>query len=403
MPAVAAVPVDAGGAQRHAQPASFTAVLTRPAGQSDVLAARLAQAGIASIDLPLLTIDAASDPRPLDAVFDRLDDYALLVFVSPNAVMHAAARWRTRGGWPEDFVRRAPPLAVVGPGSLRALQAAGLDACTTVSPAGAAAMADELAAALAPGSVAHSVAHSAGHSAAGSAAATTSGASADAAADPTAGSVAGSIAGSAAGRTAAIGRPPAAEPRAGHARAARGLDGPEHERRESRESNEPRFDSEALLTALALHWPDGLAALRQRRVALIRGDGGRELLGDSLRKAGAQVDAVTAYRRAGPRWDDAQWRTVLDGLGGVGGGGGTRRAWLVSSSEAVRHFAAAARQRLDLPQWDRLRTETLIVPHQRIAEAARQCGFDTIRLSGPGDAAIARAFLDVAAEQTRSV
>ena len=57
-----------------------------------------------------------------------------------------------------------------------------------------------------------------------------------------------------------------------------------------------RFDSEALLAL-----PE-LAAERVagRHIAIFRGDGGRELLADTLRERGASVDCITCYRRSGP-------------------------------------------------------------------------------------------------------
>jgi uroporphyrinogen-III synthase len=55
-----------------------------------------------------------------------------------------------------------------------------------------------------------------------------------------------------------------------------------------------RSDSEHLLQAL------DLARLAGRRVLVVRGEGGRELMPDALRGAGAAVETVAAYRRAVP-------------------------------------------------------------------------------------------------------
>lgn len=51
--------------------------------------------------------------------------------------------------------------------------------------------------------------------------------------------------------------------------------------------------SEALLAADALR----AAAVRERRVSIIKGEGGRNVLADSLRKRGAHVQLVNVYRR----------------------------------------------------------------------------------------------------------
>lgn len=45
--------------------ARFTAVLTRPAGQSTALAAALEREGIAAFDFPLIEIAAPADDAPL--------------------------------------------------------------------------------------------------------------------------------------------------------------------------------------------------------------------------------------------------------------------------------------------------------------------------------------------------
>jgi uroporphyrinogen III methyltransferase/synthase len=67
----------------------YTVVITRPAGQSAALAAQLTAAGIATLDFPLIEIAPADDVAPLHAVLGALERYALVVFVSPNAVDYA--------------------------------------------------------------------------------------------------------------------------------------------------------------------------------------------------------------------------------------------------------------------------------------------------------------------------
>ncbi|MCQ0038320.1 uroporphyrinogen-III synthase, partial [Burkholderia glumae] len=100
---------------------AFTAVLTKPEGQSAALAAQLAAAGIESFDFPLIDIAPATDFGPLDAAFARLDAYALVVFVSPNAIDRALARFGAI--WPHSL-----PVGVVGPGSVAALARHGIAA-----------------------------------------------------------------------------------------------------------------------------------------------------------------------------------------------------------------------------------------------------------------------------------
>jgi uroporphyrinogen III methyltransferase / synthase len=100
---------------------AFTVVITRPAGQSNELIARLADAGIATLDFPLIDIAPVTDDTPLRTALASLERYALVVFVSPNAVDHAFAR--SGAIWPH-----ALPIGVVGPGSVQALARHGVAA-----------------------------------------------------------------------------------------------------------------------------------------------------------------------------------------------------------------------------------------------------------------------------------
>ncbi|MFM0395224.1 fused uroporphyrinogen-III synthase HemD/membrane protein HemX [Paraburkholderia phytofirmans] len=101
--------------------AAFTVVITRPAGQSNELIARLAAAGIATLDFPLIDIAPVTDDAPLRAALASLERYALVVFVSPNAVDQAFAH--SDSIWPH-----ALPIGVVGPGSVQALARHGVAA-----------------------------------------------------------------------------------------------------------------------------------------------------------------------------------------------------------------------------------------------------------------------------------
>ena len=123
-----ALPSRDGTGASHAT--HLTVVLTRPAGQSDALAKTLHDAGVATVEFPLIDIAAADDEAPLRAALASLDRYALVVFVSPNAVDYAFSSHDAI--WPH-----ALPVGVVGPGSVAALAKHGVEAPAyqVISPA----------------------------------------------------------------------------------------------------------------------------------------------------------------------------------------------------------------------------------------------------------------------------
>lgn len=94
-------------------------VITRPQAQAEPLAAQLAARGVPAEVFPLLDILPLSDPAPLKAKLAQLDRYALVAFVSPNAVDAAFAHI---AAWPSSVI-----AAVVGEGSRRALARHGLN------------------------------------------------------------------------------------------------------------------------------------------------------------------------------------------------------------------------------------------------------------------------------------
>ncbi|RZL38302.1 MAG: uroporphyrinogen-III synthase [Rubrivivax sp.] len=126
------------------------------------------------------------------------------------------------------------------------------------------------------------------------------------------------------------------------------------------------------------HLWEQLAARRDwagARVLLLRGDGGREWLAEQLAQAGAQVDAVTVYHRAGPRLDTAE-QALADSARERPGD----FVWLFSSAEAVGHLPALA-----------LTGQRAIATHVRIAEAARAAGFAPVVLARPDPEAVTQA------------
>jgi uroporphyrinogen-III synthase len=133
------------------------------------------------------------------------------------------------------------------------------------------------------------------------------------------------------------------------------------------------FDSEALLEALPAQEVAG------RRIGIIRGEGGRELLGRMLQERGARVEYFECYRRVRPSATlDAllpRWRS-----GEIG-------ASIATSAEIVENlYAMAGDAGL---RW--IRDTPMFVPHPRVAAAAYRLSTRTIVVTGAGDAAMAKA------------
>ena len=124
-----------------------------------------------------------------------------------------------------------------------------------------------------------------------------------------------------------------------------------------------RFDSEALLALPELQNVQGW------RVVIFRGDGGRELLGDTLKARGASVEYAECYRRAKPQQDAAALLAA------------DPHAVTVTSSEALGYLW----DMLDEPGRARLSSVPLFAPHTRIAEAAQRLGWHNVLPTASGD------------------
>ena len=242
--------------------AGRTIVVTRPLAQAGPLAEAIAAAGGVPLVFPLLEISPPDDPQSLTVAVARLDQYALAIFISPNAVDYSLPAILAHGPWPAGLLP-----AAVGSGTVKALAACGVAGCVAPSE---------------------------------------------------------------------------------------------------------RFDSEALL-ALPEMQPNRVAG---KRVAIFRGDGGRELLADTLRERGALVDCIASYRRSGPpdgvRPLLAAWQA------------GKLDALTVSSSEGLRYLLDL----LDAEGHAFLANTPVFVPHARIAENARALGLSNIILTDAADAGI---------------
>jgi uroporphyrinogen-III synthase len=128
-----------------------------------------------------------------------------------------------------------------------------------------------------------------------------------------------------------------------------------------------RFDSEALLEMPQMQSVSGM------RVVIFRGEGGRELLGESLRARGAAVEYAACYRRVlaqiGPAPLLAAWaRAEIDAV-------------TVTSSEGLRNLCTL----IGAEGRDFLQETPLFVPHARIERAARDAALTRVHLTAQGD------------------
>lgn len=96
-------------------------VITRPAHQAQPLADLIRAAGGNPILFPVLEILDAADLRPLNALIDRLDEFDLAIFISPNAVNKAMNLIAARRGLPSRL--RA---VAIGRGSVKELRRFGI-------------------------------------------------------------------------------------------------------------------------------------------------------------------------------------------------------------------------------------------------------------------------------------
>ncbi|MBP0599574.1 uroporphyrinogen-III synthase [Herbaspirillum sp. LeCh32-8] len=94
-------------------------VVTRPLQQAQPFASRVEALGRRAEIFPLLVIEPVADATELQAALARLDQFALVVFVSPNAI---DAAFRFIPAWPGGL-----PIGIVGEGSRVALRAHGVD------------------------------------------------------------------------------------------------------------------------------------------------------------------------------------------------------------------------------------------------------------------------------------
>jgi uroporphyrinogen-III synthase len=126
-------------------------------------------------------------------------------------------------------------------------------------------------------------------------------------------------------------------------------------------------DSEALLALAEMQHVAG------KRVVIFRGEGGRELLGDTLRSRGAQVEYAAGYRRTRPKGERLWKEDEIDAI-------------TVSSSQGLANLFGV----LDAAF---LRAKPLFVPHPRVAANARERTVREVVVAGPADEQVLEALV----------
>lgn len=235
-------------------------LVTRPAEQSARLARLIRDAGGEPILFPALKIEPLAEEAAIAAAFDRLPDFGLVIFISPNAVRMGMPDILKHGG-----LAAGARVAAIGPGTAAELKKSGVR--DIISP-------------------------------------------------------------------------------------------------------QQGFDSEALLGEFSNMQLGG------GRVLIVRGQGGREYLGEALRSRGAMVEYLECYRRVRPDRDmrELASRNGRDGI----------KACLATSSNIVENlFEMAGAAGLS---W--LRSVPFFVPHARVAATAFSRGVQCVFVAGNGDEAL---------------
>ena len=136
-----------------------------------------------------------------------------------------------------------------------------------------------------------------------------------------------------------------------------------------------QYNSEALLAL------DELQDMHGKRVVIMRGNGGREHLRDTLRARGAEVDYVEVYRRVCPETDSQLMRSLLQP--------GALDVITVTSNETLQNLFTMA----GVSGQPQLRSLPLVVASERQAQLAQELGFEhaAVVAENAADAALVEA------------
>lgn len=128
-----------------------------------------------------------------------------------------------------------------------------------------------------------------------------------------------------------------------------------------------KFDSESLLSLPEMHKMQG------KKVMLVRGIGGRDVLANTLTERGAQVTFAECYQRINPQTNCDVLVEAFESK--------RLHQIVITSSEAMQYLIDLAGES------DWLKQVRICVNHDRVAEAATALGLTTY-VAGSGDAAM---------------
>ena len=132
---------------------------------------------------------------------------------------------------------------------------------------------------------------------------------------------------------------------------------------------------------------DELADISGSKVAIVRGIGGRELLAESLRQRGAEVDYIEVYRRMPTQKSGEELATVLRQE--------NINIFVVTSGESLARLDRLIKDTVQLAYT--IRSIPIIVPSNRVAKDAAQLGYTKVKLAlGADDEAIINALQEIA-------
>jgi uroporphyrinogen-III synthase len=123
---------------------------------------------------------------------------------------------------------------------------------------------------------------------------------------------------------------------------------------------ESEMSSEGLLALPSLQH------VGQQRVLIVRGEGGRSLLRESLEARGARVEDLVVYRRTLPAYAPGELAAEMLADG--------RKLVLISSGEGFHNMLSL----LDSESTAVAREFTVIAPGERVAEQVREAGFKNV-------------------------